>query len=1413
MKKTVCLFVTFYLPIIYLAGVYPFKVGADILEQLEYGIRFQKLPFSDELSGAPFKDTAEDHMGFIWIASEDGLYRFDGYTSINYRPIKNQANSLSHSNITSLLVDQSGILWVGTRKGLNRYNADSNTFTHVGVSVFGQQSLSGSNILRIFQDSNLRIWVVTEDGGVNLLTHDGESIEPIPFDKSIATDGWIYSYDVIETMDNRILVGSSMGVFQFNDKLKRLERFVGLSETKKIFDKKSLKLLNIDNDQLLIGTANGLYALNLQTSDYFSVLPATFESKRISTLSRFSPQKLLIGTKRSGLFLVDLSLQSYKHFESSPDKYSLLDNRILSVRKSQNNLIWISTHRGVNLIDPGQQAFGHIKSNKNYPDCLSGNEIYHILQDSHNRVWIAAYRQGLNLVDLNTNQCKRFQIVGTSENEKSLKFVTSLFEDQVGNIWIGTSNNGIVRYLSEQQKFQVFNVKTSLGSGVSEAYISAGSADNSDRVWIATRNDGVFEFNIKTQKLSHHDLRLRNKPDIKVQRLLDIELDSAGRVWLATASHGLWVLEQTAKYFTQVEQNNYDNRQIPLELVSLDRDRQDDLWIGSQFEGAFRYSPKTGEVANYSTKNGLLNNGVMHIQQDGNNHMWLMTEKGLSRLSLRDETIKTFLEQDGLQGDDFTPTGFFDPVKNLLWTGGINGFNRFNPDQIEINGENVNQKTVITDFQLFHKSVKPNHLSPGSPLGKDISQTKSLRLSHEQNVFAFTFSGLEFIAPESIRYRYQLEGYDTSWNNVPTGQRYANYTNIDPGRYVFKVQSTNKYGVWSNFESKIQMDIAFPWWQTNLAYTSYLVAFIFCIYLLVKIRTRSLVEHSKELEQSVFARTEELALEKQKLSIEKKKVEQLLLRRNEEFANVSHEFRTPLTLILGPIAKLLKDSKKPEEIKRLNIVQRNGYRLLRMVDQLLNMETFRNKSITRKIPQATGKIIRLIIETFTDLSNEKNIQLTLGRIADINFEFTQDALEKIVLNLLSNAIKYTKPGGTIFIETVRTEDNHLKIQVKDTGIGIPKNQLNSVFERFNRVLDDNSEQVTGAGIGLALVKDLVEAHQGRIELESKIGKGTTINVYIPIVGEVDDVNINLHLDEEMMAMEVMGLTNQSALSDSNEIISKNQQPLESDFPRVLLIEDNKDMRDYIVDSMQSDYQMLTAQDGKEGLKVAISEIPDLIISDVMMPKMDGYETTHQLRENQLTNHIPIILLTARGDKDSRLKGWHEKADEYLTKPFDIEELKIRSKTLLEIRNIIKRRYSEIAFQSKDQSSQWSAQQTPDIEISVNKKQAIFVTKLNKMLEEIYDDPTITVDDIANKLFVSKRQLSRKLKSILDMSPFEYLRRFRLEKARRLLVEEESVGVAAFKVGFATQGTFTKCFKAQFGVLPSDYKNSMLVQYE
>ncbi len=618
-----------------------------------------------------------------------------------------------------------------------------------------------------------------------------------------------------------------------------------------------------------------------------------------------------------------------------------------------------------------------------------------------------------------------------------------------------------------------------------------------------------------------------------------------------------------------------------------------------------------------------------------------------------------------------------------------------------------------------------------------------------------------------------MEGFDPDWTEVDASNRHVTYTNLPSGRYTFRVRAANKDGVWSEDEATLSIRVYPPPWFSPWAIAGYVLAFIVMTLLYVHIRTRNAEQRAAELKQEVKLRTTEVAEQRDT-------IEALLTRKNQMFANVSHEFRTPLTLILGPLEKLVNAPENPKQKSVHKMILRNARRLLLLVDQLLKMARLDRNDPQQAVSQNVATIIRFVVSSFQSMADDKHIRLSLDAGGECHASVAPDTIETIAGNLLSNAIKYTPTGGEVEV-SYRSVDSMIEIAVTDTGPGLSEKELSMIFERFVR-LEQHSNEI-GSGIGLALVKEMAESQGGEISASSETGRGSRFSVRLPAAeAAADDVEIDSDTVEQ--------------LSEINQLQPKVAPPLAP--PRsehratVLIIEDNPDMQAFIHEALKDSYHCLLAGNGQDGVATALKEIPDVIVSDVMMPGMDGFQVSRVIRSDDRTSHIPIILLTARGDKDSRMQGWKEQVDEYLTKPFDAEELQQRIRNILSIRDILRR-------QAGQQLSQG------EVPTQLNKRDQAFVSKIRKAIEDNFHNPLFGRAELASKLAVSERQLQRKLKALIDDNPSELLREYRLVKAAEFLTDGKQVSIVADECGFSSPSHFSQSFKARYGLSPKQYQ--------
>jgi ligand-binding sensor domain-containing protein/signal transduction histidine kinase/CheY-like chemotaxis protein len=1343
------------------------------------------------------KAITQDSHGFIWFASNSGLFRFDG---LNLKKYSLQTLKSTHSpKVKSLLIDSNNTLWVGTNKRLLTYNENSETFHQVELT----NNSSSFAILNLLEDKQNNIWVGTRDNGLFKIKQSPTNNTISHFHKTANSPFKISNNQIrslYQATDDKLWIGTKNGLSSYSFTHKRITHHkinIPSHPKKKLTVYSVLELKN----HLLLGSDVGLISFNKKTSTGSLYSSDKLLASSIYSVKYSRNQDLIIGSKRNGLMIIDPKTKNIIKFNKSKNKNSKLNSNMVYTSFSDNTgNIWLGTRVGINKLTYTDSSIDLYRAKDNNSECNASNENHAVLIDSHNNLWLGAKGQGLNFIDRTNNTCKLFNRNNINLPNITFQLIIDIKEDLNGNIWIASFNEGLIKYNPKTEKFsQLSFADVEKNKIVQRGKIMNIFIDKNNHLWLGMTNYGLVEYDQKNHVLELFGKNIAKNLQHKKLSVKNIEHIN-NTLWLGTAFAGLISYDiETGQFKSFLSEN------VSLHIVTTALDNQQNIWIGTRDNGIIKFIPTTGEYIHYQDKEGLAHNNIFDIQVDNNNNLWIGTYNGLSMFNQQKKLFTNYHEKDGMQSNDSSLGSFFDAKTGDLWLGGMNGINRIDTNTLTKKDES--SSLYLTSLKINGEKVQVKNDETTSPLKENIISAKQLTLTHKENNFAFSFANINYLNTDKLSYQYRLAGYD-DWSDVARENLSANYTNIPAGEYQFQVRVTGNNGLWDGDETSIALIILPPWWLTTFALIIYSLLVFIAIYLIIHFRTQALRNKADELELSVQRRTIELAQEKEK-------VEQLLEQKNEEFANLSHEFRTPLTLILGTSSQLLSSNMQDKQINRIEIIKRNGYRLLRMVDQLLNIETFRVKAISQKSLQYTGNIIRQLVDAFTDLALEKGIKLQVINIEDINFELVDDALEKIVVNLLSNAIKYTHNGGSITVETKRTLNNELYLQIVDTGIGIPNNQLDSVFEKYKRVLSKESEQITGAGIGLALIKELINSHSGSITLTSELGSGTTITVLLPIINEGKENQQNNAIPkndkiDNIVAMELMSLTQQTALSTVKNSASFASNTQDEKI-RVLIIEDNPDMNRYMADCLANDYIVLSAYDGLEGVDLAIQEVPDLIISDIMMPILDGYQATQKIRSNPVTNHIPIILLTSRHDLESKLKGWHHQVDEYLTKPFNVEELKIRIENLLAIRNILKNRNHQKALKSPNIEQNLLDKLIDSASVEQINKQDVFIEKLNQTLEKQHTDTSTTVNTVAKAMAMSERQLFRKLKSVLGVTPTDYLRRFRLEKACLLLAQGQSAINTAFDTGFSSQSYFSKCFKSEYGCTPSDFQKQLIVE--
>ena len=834
-------------------------------------------------------------------------------------------------------------------------------------------------------------------------------------------------------------------------------------------------------------------------------------------------------------------------------------------------------------------------------------------------------------------------------------------------------------------------------------------------------------------------------------------------------SDGLESFNSKTKIFTwyKNQQSLKVFKDAGLLTASPDPKNKNILWLSTRGDGLIRFNNSTLTTQSFTTKQGLPNNTVYAIITDQHGNFWCSSNKGIFRFNPENYSVLSFTEKDGLQGNEFNGYQYIHFPDHKIAFGGTEGWTIFDPDSIRI--DQYQPEIAITDVAINNEPISKY----ANWKGRSVVSIDTLHLSYNQNFLTFHFAALESNAPDKLQYRYQLIGIDNSWINAGT-QNSANYTNLSSGIYDLRLNATNTAGIWSTHVKTVHIVIASPWWKTWWAYGIYIFLFGVLIYLFVN----SSINQIKS---------------KHKISLQQKEAQQLKALdelKSRFFSNITHEFRTPLSLIISPVEQMQQNVHDASFVKRnLSVVQRNAQHMLRLINQLLDMSKIESGNMKLSFSRGDIKVFaEECAQSFKSSAKEKNIALKFDAFApDEEYLFDAEKMEKIIYNLLSNAVKFTPDNGSIdvylSIKHVNDLNNQLLLKVTDSGIGIDEEHLPYIFNRFYQIDTSATRKYEGTGIGLALVKELVQLMNGTIEVKSEIGSGTTFNLFIPV---------------QKATTEQVPQWNKTSLSGIVKvIITDNETRIETDVknisPLILVVEDNEELRAFISESLQKNYRTISAANGKQALHIATEELPDIIISDVMMPEMDGYALCKKIKSNITTDHIAIILLTAKTAHESVMEGLTSGADDYITKPFHFDELQLR------IHNILQRQENlRLFFQSQLNN--------PESVINVKETEDPFISNLYTIIDAHLDDTTLSVEKLATKAAVSSRTLNRKLSSIIGLSANELIRQYRLKRSVEFLKSGNNISETAYSVGFETHSHFSTSFKSFFGVTPSEYQH-------
>ncbi|NQZ08816.1 MAG: response regulator, partial [Algicola sp.] len=1347
----------------------------------EPAVHFERLGIEEGLSQNSVLRIIQDRQGFLWLGTSDGLNRYDGYQFKHFKHDPNDDNTLSNNYVTALYEDHNDMLWIGTLDGgLNRYDPKTQRFERFYHDDNNPHSLSSDVVTGITQDTQGDMWIGTSNHGLNRydakqnrfehFKHQPDSSNSISGNKvnTLTTDS-----------KGRLLIATKSGLDRYDVVGKRFELLVK-SYTESMFEDSA--------GRLWIGTVNdglGWFDEDLQQ---FVTLPETsaqikrLNSANILAIAQDQQGTLWVGTD-VGLYQRQSKTGQFTHHQYQlADKHSISSNIILSLLTDTQGLLWIGVYSGgLNKVDFRRNQFGHFKRNPNNPRSLSHNTVLPILVDSQQTLWIGTDGGGLNKQVKGTKEFEHFKTEPNNPNSLSNNRVWSIIEDSKGYIWLGTQRGGLNRLDPSNNSFKHYRHDPDNKNSISSDRVMAIFEDSKNNLWVSAWGDGLSRLNRQTDDFE----RFRNDPADPNSLSSDIVTsffeDASGVLWLGTFTGGLNRFDYQTEQFSHYRHDKSDPKSLSNDAVmTISQDSKGVLWVGTYGGGLNKFNQQTGEFTHYREEHGLPSDAVYSILEDQQGFLWLSTNQGLSKFDSSDETFTNFDRSHGLQSNEFKAGAYFKSPSGELFFGGINGYNRFYPGQIKIDQQPP--RMTFSEVFLFNQPVPVAQSKAPFSLTKSVEHLDSLTLNYQQSPITFEFAALDFTAPNKSQYAYQMVGIDHNWIKTDAKNRRATYTNLPSGSYTLRVKASNANGYWNEQGTSIEIKITPGWWETWQAYLLYVICALTTIYGIYRYRTRALVQRAQTLEHRVEQRTAT--------------INQLLSQKQQMFDNVSHEFKTPLTLILTPLDAIHPNQDTGEFYRKVGMMKRNGQRLLRMVDQLLELSKLDTNMAKERHYYLLSEALQSVLHSFQPLLHNKNLTLEQTPCPNVVLCLTFDSLEMILNNLISNAIKYTPTGGQISV-SLGVSSTDVVIAIQDSGIGISPDNQKIVFNRFTRANETHDKSITGAGIGLALVKDLVKTNQGNITLSSDLGSGSTFTVTLPIDKSSD---AKMTTVSGLSTATLIEIDRHEAAPERLESLIEESEPTAehaTSKATLLLIDDNADMLTLLTDTLEATYHCLKASNGENGLAVAKAQLPDLVISDLMMPGINGFEVLKQLKQNPLTSHIPVVLLTAKGDVQSRLRGWAEKADEYLEKPFNAKELLFRIDNLLAIRHLLRQRFGRVFTEPKKIDDVKSNLDSVPIEPSLNVVTQDFIDNINAFLAEHYHREDLDVDQMASALFMGKRQLARKMKSLLDLTPVESIRSYRLKKAAELLQQGIAPSQVVSEVGFAAHSYFSQCFKAHF----------------
>lgn len=1334
--------------LVLLGGLFPFMLNAGTTED----IYFSHIGMEDGLSHSTIFAINQDKEGNLWFATYDGVNKYDGYNFTVYRHEYTNPNSIASDITRCIAIDDSDQIWVGTREGLSFYNRRKNSFSNYYY----------------------------KKNGINVPIN---SIAPIK--------------------ENWLMLGTAEGILLFD-----IKKECFLNDTLPSLHLLKPTVLVRQGEYIYIGAEDGVYTYTLSGGklERLISMPAGI---RIHAILCQMFSRIWMATEGDGLFMYDAKTKELKNYRYESEQSGLNSNYVRSLELDTENRLWVGTYSGLNIYKEATDNFSSIKSSEIQEGSLSQNSVRSIFKDSQGGMWLGTYWGGLNYYHPLCNRFQRIKHVPFL-NSLSNNVVSCIVEDSEHNLWIGTSDGGLNFYDSTSKLYKNYLFKS--GSldvpfkDIKTVYVD----EEHDKVYVGAHAGGMMALQRKSGRVEYFNRQNSNLPSNNIYSIIS---DENGGLWVASLEH-LLHFDIDKRNFTIVDKDQ-NGRKLQQYNRLLFRDSRRRIWVGGEMgvsvynqigtdflantdfhidpilqqafvncfyestsgyiwigtrSGLFAMKEGSKELLQYTTADGLPSNVIYGIMEDAYARLWISTNQGLSCLNPENGKFRNFTILDGLQGNQFNAGSYCRQDNGYMLFGGVNGITLFRPETLIDNP--YTPKPVINKLFVYNKEVLPNDET--GILSETVEYADHITLSSSQNSFAISFVVSNYIAGKHNTFAYKLEGYNDEWYRQNDTSP-VSYSNLPAGDYTFYIKAANNDGKWNEEPTVLHIRVLPVWYCTWWALSLFALSFMLVVFGIVRYFW---------LRKSMQA---EILMER----LDKEKQEEISQMKIRFYVNISHELRTPLTLIVAPLQELLSRISGHWEHEQLLYIQRNTNRLLHLVNQLMDYR--RAELGIFKLRLVSANAYKRVLNSFMNyesLSKKKDIDYNFyTELQDKELLFDENYLDLIVNNLLSNAFKYTEEGESITVKLYQ-EAGDLVLQVTDTGIGIPKEKQEKIFERFYQVESGRE----GSGIGLSLVQRLVELHHGRIELESEPGKGSTFSIYLP-------QDKSVYSREELLGGEENADNQRVYSTNAHDVYIGDEEEADTESEEdentnkrgtLLVVEDNKELRQYLVNGLSGLFNMLEAENGQKALDILKEKEVDLIVTDVMMPVMDGAKLCKLVKQNLRTCHIPIYMLSAKADIKYQLEGLQVGADDYIAKPFSMAILKAKIMNMLRTRHRIFEHYSN----------------TTEIEpekLTNNTMDEELLRKAIAVIERNMDNVEFSTEQFAREMNMSRSNLHLKLKAITGKSAIDFIHKIRFNRACQLLQEGKyNVSEISFMVGYNTPSYFAARFKKYIGCLPTEY---------